>query len=247
MQSKPVTTHQLYPCSIPMNQPTSTPRPVSDSENAASLLVLNREQTRRGLIVRVPIPLLPFKNKSTQPTLRNDYKLGDVARSSSHMIRVQSYEEAIRRISMLKTFDFAFVKRSNGSWTYGILAMKSYDGSDEDSMMFVLNYQGANKTIERRQWADCIRCVAHESEGVDMQDSSSRQREFPGSIPNSIAFIPNGLKEKRSLVWNASMRLRLLVHMNINNFNKNLAPNFYFLPWRESSYEYWYYSINWRT
>ena len=179
-----------------MNQPASTPHPVSDSENAASLLVLNREQSRRGLIVDVPVPLLPFKNKATQPNLRIDYKLGDVARSSSHMIRFESYEEANRRISMLKTHDFAFVKRSSGAWTYGILAVKSCDGSDEDSMMFVLNYQGANKTIERRQWADCICCVTHENEGVDVH--SSRPTEFPGSIPNSIAFITNRQKEERS-------------------------------------------------
>ncbi|KAL3786555.1 hypothetical protein HJC23_006805 [Cyclotella cryptica] len=100
---------------------------------------------------------------------RKDYSLGEVARSNSHMIIESCPQKALHRASKLKNHDFAFVKRMDGSWTYAILAYRSFvDGntdSSDECMMFVMNEKGSTKTIKRRQWAEFVRCVVKE-EGV---------------------------------------------------------------------------------
>lgn len=98
---------------------------------------------------------------------RSDYTLGEAARSTSHMIIESCPEKALHRASQLKNHDFAFVKRMDGSWTYAILAFRSFvDGdsalSEDECMMFVMNEEGSTKTIKKRQWAEFVRCVVEE-------------------------------------------------------------------------------------
>jgi hypothetical protein len=99
-------------------------------------------------------PSLPF-SRTTQARQGNsqavcasrcDYRLGEPARSSSHMVS---------KVSTLKNYDFAFIKRTDGLWTYAILAYRT-----EESMMFVMNETGSTKIIKKRQWAEYVRCVA---------------------------------------------------------------------------------------
>lgn len=89
--------------------------------------------------------------------VRQDYILGEKARSSSHMI-----PGSIGMVSLLKTRDFVFVKRHDGSWTYAILALRSFQDSNEEYMMFVLNGMGSTKTIKKKHWGDLIRFVARQ-------------------------------------------------------------------------------------
>lgn len=102
---------------------------------------------------------------------RKDYNLGDKARSLSHI------NHNIDDITSLKTFDFAFVKRGDGSWTYAILA-----ASDEGHMFFVLNNKGSTKCIKRQYWNDFIRCVE-----VEVTGSSSRRIDNAARVPRRIS------------------------------------------------------------
>ena len=112
---------------------------------------------------------------------RHDYNLGDTARSSSHMIIETDAQRAIESIGTLSSHDFAFVKRSDGSYTYSILAYRSssthvdeeslitrppqLQGEEvEESMTFVLSNAGCTKLIRKSQWNQCIRLVASEEE-----------------------------------------------------------------------------------
>ena len=113
---------------------------------------------------------------------RHDYNLGDTARSSSHMIIEIDTQCAIESIGTLSSHDFAFVKRSDGSYTYSILAYRSSSthvdeeslitrppqlqkGEEvEESMTFVLSNAGCTKLIRKSQWSQCIRLVAAEEE-----------------------------------------------------------------------------------
>jgi len=109
---------------------------------------------------------------------RHDYNLGDTARSSSHMIIETDTQRAIESIGKLSSHDFAFVKRSDGSYTYSILAYKTQvdeeslitrppqlqQGEVEESMTFVLSNAGCTKLIKKSQWSQCIRLVASEEE-----------------------------------------------------------------------------------
>ncbi|KAL7516944.1 hypothetical protein ACHAWX_001914 [Stephanocyclus meneghinianus] len=98
---------------------------------------------------------------------RKDYTLGETARSVSHMIIESCPQKAHERASQLENFDFAFIKRMDGSWTYAILAHRSFvkggvDSSKEGCMLFVMNKEGSTKMIKKRHWAEFVRCVVNE-------------------------------------------------------------------------------------
>ena len=88
------------------------------------------------------------------------YTIGDVAQSSSHMMIETCPRAALINACQLKTHDFAFVKRSDGSWTYAILAGHCKDIDNEEVMVFVTNETGCTKVIKQRNWAKSIRGVA---------------------------------------------------------------------------------------
>ena len=60
------------------------------------------------------------------------------------------------------SYNFAFIKRTDGSWTYALLAHRYFDADEEECMMFVLQEDGTKKTIKKRQWASFVRAVANE-------------------------------------------------------------------------------------
>merc|ERR1719296_222792 len=63
---------------------------------------------------------------------------------------------------MLQKHDFAFVKRSDGSYSYAILAFRSFEPikkgtGTEECMTFVTNKIGSTKIIRERHWSEFIR------------------------------------------------------------------------------------------
>jgi hypothetical protein len=91
---------------------------------------------------------------------RNDYSLGDVAKCTSHMIIRDDPQEAFNQVSRLKQYVFAFVKRTDGLWTYAILAHRFVDDEGEEYMLFVMHQRGSTKTITKKKWASLVRLVA---------------------------------------------------------------------------------------
>lgn len=100
------------------------------------------------------------------------YRLGEAARSTSDLLMYSPGETSgnqsdyFRIISSLNTFDFAFIKRSNGQFTYAILADRFIDKDrkhggrrDEECMRFVLSSKGTTKVIRRKFWLEMIRLV----------------------------------------------------------------------------------------
>ena len=107
------------------------------------------------------------QDKNQKPLgLKVVYSLGEKPRSSSHIIIESSTQKATEMVSRLKIHDFAWIKRSNGSWTYAILAYKSYIenalGIKEECLVFAMSTRGATRAIKKHQWAECIRLVAAE-------------------------------------------------------------------------------------
>eukprot|EP00956_Cyclotella_meneghiniana_P001360 scaffold1462_cov64-Cyclotella_meneghiniana.AAC.1 len=136
-----------------------------------------------------PAPPLPFdtrkpssaKNKDVKNhqkkelksycSRRDDYTLGEKARSASHMM------DAIhpQSVYQLKNYDFAFVKRSNGSWTYAMLAHRSRGISiEEEHMVFVLDEKGSRKVIDEKDWARFIRCLAESEDQITVERATGR-------------------------------------------------------------------------
>jgi len=95
------------------------------------------------------------------------YVLGDMVRSSSDMIVASCPQDAAKNVSNLKNRDFAFVKRTDGSWTFAILACRIFlesrskqADSCEECMLFVISEGGCTKIIRKPHWAEFIRIVA---------------------------------------------------------------------------------------
>ena len=100
---------------------------------------------------------------------RDDYYLGDVVTSASHMVIEHTPERAIQAVDGLQTHNFAWVKRSNGLYTYAILAYRSCSTSttigpstdkEEEYMYFVLNNSGLTKMIRKNNWHQSICLVS---------------------------------------------------------------------------------------
>jgi len=58
---------------------------------------------------------------------RRDYELGETLRHSSHMVVESNSKKSLRSVESLRKHDFAFVKRSDKSFSYAILAFRSLE------------------------------------------------------------------------------------------------------------------------
>ncbi len=116
---------------------------------------------------------------STLIKCRN-YSLGDKLRSNDDIIHDEVRN--MDMISKLQVDDYAFIKRSDSSWTYALLKKRfpvfepnlernnghrySDFGREEETeiLTFSLDPMGqSKKTIERKKWAKCIRCERPQS------------------------------------------------------------------------------------
>ena len=109
---------------------------------------------------------------------RKDYILGQALRTPKHMIIENCPQAATEKVSQLKKYDFAFIKRSDGSWTYAILAYRS---EEDECMMFVMDERGSTKVFTKKQWAKWVCCVA--------ADEKPPQREV---VPRSVSVFGHG-------------------------------------------------------
>jgi len=119
---------------------------------------------------------------------RGDYTIGETLRSPSHMSIGAISEQTIQANSSLDQHDFAFIKRSDGSYTYAILAYRSMEPikgannvdkveSMEECMNFVMSEAGATKMVRRRNWSKLVRLVRTSS------SSSTENRTSPVYCP----------------------------------------------------------------
>lgn len=117
-----------------------------------------------------------------QTTLR--YVLGETVRSASDMAIEECPEKAAEKASKLKNYDFAFIKRSDGSWTYAILVCRVFlasgnkqKNSREEGMLFVASDKGCIKVIRKPYWAEFIRVVAKKQSRKVSGDSGQDARQ----------------------------------------------------------------------
>ena len=105
----------------------------------------------------------PVSVRSAVSTIAlSGYHLGHTAKDRSHMIIPSNTREglalALRNAFALKALDFAFILRSNGEWTYSIVADRPVS-EDGPVIRFVMDGKGSTKTIRKKYWAKGIRCV----------------------------------------------------------------------------------------
>jgi len=103
------------------------------------------------------------------------YKLGEVVRTPCDMIIHRSNDAAVQSASLLQKFDQAFLKRSTGLWTCAVLADRALQPVNasasnwytkeeiedhvpvEESLLFVINGDGATKIIKKKKWDRFVR------------------------------------------------------------------------------------------
>jgi hypothetical protein len=126
--------------------------------------------------------------KSMAPSILSGYKLGQHPEHISHMIVPTSCEAGISYASTLRPLDFAFVLRSNGRWSYGIVCHvdcgwedggAGEDGTDSGtgicpwgfhpppSICFVVDFRGSTKSIGKTNWGRKIRLMNSRDEHIE--------------------------------------------------------------------------------
>eukprot|EP00956_Cyclotella_meneghiniana_P024146 scaffold48140_cov68-Cyclotella_meneghiniana.AAC.10 len=151
-------------CSLKMPFPSPPPPRKNSIERQSSKKIQPVETFQSDAILMPPHVLKNYNAKEykekTHCRSTSSYAIGDVAQSSTHMVIETCVRAALINVCKLKTHDFAFVKRSDGSWTYAILAGYCKDTNNEDIMVFVTNKKGGSKAIKIRDWAKLVRPVA---------------------------------------------------------------------------------------
>ena len=117
----------------------------------------------------LPLPQSPLVREHRHKGFRRDYQLGDALRSPSDAIAPYTEAQAFLAASALENYDFAFVKRSNGSFYYAILAYRStelvHKGHGKamvECMNFVMSGDGATKKVAQGNWTKCVRLPTKE-------------------------------------------------------------------------------------
>ena len=142
---------------------------------------------------------------------RGDYALGDTVRALTHMLVPPSAAHAARASRSLRVNDFAFVKRSDGSFSYGILAYRCRvpfrrHAKDavvmEECLVFAVSGDGATKMVREKQGA-AVRLVAPMASRVDGAATRLPGRKATGSrealekCPRTVS----AMHPKEKLLW----------------------------------------------
>ena len=99
------------------------------------------------------------KVKSRGRMILPKFHLGDIG-SPQDMIIESNPSKAFQSIDSLKLYDFAWVKRSCGTWVYAIVAIITSDEDDANkSIQFVMDKKGSTKTLKSKYWTNHIRLV----------------------------------------------------------------------------------------
>lgn len=113
---------------------------------------------------------------------RKDYALGEPLRSLSDKIEEPTPAQALQAVDQLQRHDFAWVKRSDGTYTYAIIAYRT-----EDTLTFVISEDFISaKTLNKSHWKDCVKLVNTTERLLD--------------LPSSISFVQNSNDDDCSLI-----------------------------------------------
>ena len=96
--------------------------------------------------------------------------LGNVG-TSQDMIIESSRSIALEKMNSLQIHDFTFVLRSDGQWTYAIIADRQ-----DNTIRFVVDTIGDSKTLSKKHWSTSIRLVnPDEACGSGTRSSNSKR------------------------------------------------------------------------
>lgn len=129
------------------------------------------------------------RRRSSKTCLRH-LDLGDTG-TSTDMLQCTDPILNADLITSLKKHDFVFILRSDGEWTYAIIA-----DIQRKSIRFVVDTKGGNKTLSRRKWMDSIRLVNNQANREKVQIPLPSLTEVSYHMPTLCrhSSLPDNLK-----------------------------------------------------
>jgi hypothetical protein len=107
-----------------------------------------------------------------------NYEIGD--KGSDEDMIITPKRETAAAVAQIRVNDAAFVRRSDGSWTYAIVKDQVDDGRNR-SIRFKVNTRGSTKSFPPSQWGTYIRCVNTRTEvNTNRRSAAQANRSAPG-------------------------------------------------------------------
>ncbi|KAK1734398.1 hypothetical protein QTG54_014905 [Skeletonema marinoi] len=107
-----------------------------------------------------------------------NYEIGD--KGSDEDMIITPKKETAAAVAQIRVNDAAFVRRSDGSWTYAIVKDQVDDGRNR-SIRFKVNTRGSTKSFPPSQWGTYIRCVNTRTEvNTNRRSGAQANRSAPG-------------------------------------------------------------------
>ena len=130
----------------------------------------------------------PLTQDEYVPDRLSSYSVGDKGREEDMI--VDGKKETAAAVALLRVSDAAFVRRSDGNWTYAVVKQRT-EGSDA-SIKFKVNSRGSTKSFPMSQWGSYIRRIKQQAaeppakKGLSLDQFLSNNRSNIGSS-NSVA------------------------------------------------------------
>lgn len=122
----------------------------------------------------------PVEGKYTPETLPN-HSCGDKGRPEDMIIT--SKKETAAAVALLRKNDAAWVRRSDGSWTYAIVKDRTYDESGKTgSLRFKVNLRGSTKAFPTSQWGTYVRRIKRRAEPPPDAPGAGKQTSTLGDF-----------------------------------------------------------------
>jgi len=100
--------------------------------------------------------IVSHREEYTPDTLPN-YSIGDKGRSEDMIIT--SKKETAASMAQIRRNDAAWVRRSDGGWTYAIVKDRTYEENDGGTIRFKVNVRGSTKAFPTSQWGTYVRRI----------------------------------------------------------------------------------------
>eukprot|EP00571_Detonula_confervacea_P000880 CAMPEP_0172328170 /NCGR_PEP_ID=MMETSP1058-20130122/60213_1 /TAXON_ID=83371 /ORGANISM="Detonula confervacea, Strain CCMP 353" /LENGTH=1554 /DNA_ID=CAMNT_0013045273 /DNA_START=53 /DNA_END=4717 /DNA_ORIENTATION=- len=151
--------------------------------------------TSKDRVAPTPPPPPPPPPKSPSPSPPPpEYKIGD---SGKHRDMISDKEEASSIIEQLKFGDGAFIRRSDGKWTYAVVKSLEEAKEGKSAIRFTVNDRNSSKSYGKKYWGTHVRPLKGSKlrppspdkvdASVDEREGRAKQREPAGELsrPNS--------------------------------------------------------------
>ncbi len=129
------------------------PPPFADDEPIKPSCSLGRRR-KEGINAKSR-NLRSIEKQNYQDLSHHQYKLGEMLRSQDDVVNRRAGEGQLHvtLVSELRPNDHAFVRRSDGSFTYATVTHRLFDlKSNEEVVVFEVNSSGSTKIIPRSKW-----------------------------------------------------------------------------------------------